>query len=466
MANKYIRHGETYCGDGTSPDAATSNSGVGAWNNINVFEGTAPAYGALVAGDTVYMRSKDAAGVAITRTMTAAINVGSTAATEASPTTWILDAGTVWSGINGVLSYPNSGGNYSISIRSNNNVIAESKDGIVTVTSNTWGSAWSPFVFNTGVYAKNLKVDGAAWTVSGNVTLPMHGAIVENITVVIGQLNSQPVFLPLEYNYSCNTIINPDITINGAYLGVGVFGSAVYNGGGNMVIVGGQIKGTAADAGAYLTQSSPNHIKFVGTLIPRTMQLAQTTAGKHDHLEVIGCDGDGTGGYLGEYWGWATSRTDNYPPTLSATLPDSGLTAWAWRVYPKAASVSTPMRLLMAKLFTDTEGTKTITLEFLVATTFALTKKTAWMTVDYLDATTGLPKHMDTRNFDDSALDASTAGWSATTWGMVGFNKRKMSITTPTAIKQNTLVTVTLFGVKASTTADDILFVDPDFAVM
>ena len=39
-------------------------------------------------------------------------------------------------------------------------------------------------------------------------------------------------------------------------------------------------------------------------------------------------------------------------------------------------------------------------------------------------------------------------------------------VTTPTAIKQNTLLTVTLFGTVKSVTANDIYFVDPDFAVM
>ena len=96
MANKYIRHGETYCGDGTTSAAATSDGGVGAWNNINVFEGTAPAYGALVAGDTVYIRSKDQGGANITRTMTTNIVVGSASATENSTITWILDNGVVW----------------------------------------------------------------------------------------------------------------------------------------------------------------------------------------------------------------------------------------------------------------------------------------------------------------------------------------------------------------------------------
>lgn len=69
MANKYIVHGATYCGDGTSPNMATADGGVGAWNNINIFEGTAPPYGSLAAGDTVYIRPKDASGNDMTGTI-------------------------------------------------------------------------------------------------------------------------------------------------------------------------------------------------------------------------------------------------------------------------------------------------------------------------------------------------------------------------------------------------------------
>ena len=207
-------------------------------------------------------------------------------------------------------------------------------------------------------------------------------------------------------------------------------------------------------------------IRFIGTKIPRTMRVTANQNFRPSTVEIVGCDDDGTGGYIDEYWGWATSRTDNYPPTLSATLPNTTLTPWAWRVYPKNASVVTPMRLISSKLFTDAEAAKTVTLEFLVSTTMTTSKKSVWMTVEYIDAATGLPKHIDTRDFSAPSIDSSSAAWSATTWGMVNFTKKKLAVTTPTAIKQNTLLTVTLFGTVKSVTANDIYFVDPDFAVM
>lgn len=473
MANKYIRHGETYCGDGTSPDAATSNGGVGAWNNINVFEGTAPAYGALAAGDVVYIRSKDASGANMVRTMTADLSVGSAAAVEASPVTWVLDNGVIWPGIDGTLKYQNSGDNYTLTFRNYNNVIAGTRNALSVVTSNTWGTFWKAALFGVGCYIKNFKVDGAAWARDGiGMGAMFSGAVVENLTIVCGVLTGQSGYGLLNNEtsvYVKNTLINPEIVINGTPGTTAVLRSESYTGMGQFTILGGRIYGTAANSAAYLVdKDSRGPVRFIGTQIPRTMRLSESQIHPTYHLEIIGCDPDGTGGYLEEYWGWATSRTDNYPPALSATLPGSSLTPWAWRVYPKQAGPATPMQLIAAKLYTDTAAIKTVTQEFLVATTMAAAanRNTVWMTVEYIDNATGLPQHVSTRDFTAPALDVSTANWSATTWGMIAFAKRKLSVQTPTAIKPNTMVTVALFATVKSVTADDVFFVDPDFAVM
>ena len=105
MANKYIIEGAAFNGDGTSPAEATSNGGVGAWNTISYFEGATPAYGSIGAGDTVYIRSKTAAGANITRTWSTSVSYGSANATISAPIYWILDAGNVWPGISGTLTY-------------------------------------------------------------------------------------------------------------------------------------------------------------------------------------------------------------------------------------------------------------------------------------------------------------------------------------------------------------------------
>ena len=93
MANKYLIHGATYNGNGTSSAEATVDGGVGAWNSLNVFDaiGT-PNYGggSLLAGDTVFIRSKDASGNNLVRTLSATATLGSAAATPTSPTPTML----------------------------------------------------------------------------------------------------------------------------------------------------------------------------------------------------------------------------------------------------------------------------------------------------------------------------------------------------------------------------------------
>jgi hypothetical protein len=182
-------------------------------------------------------------------------------------------------------------------------------------------------------------------------------------------------------------------------------------------------------------------------------------------VELIGCD-DGVGGHIEREWGYATSRTDSNPPTLNATLPDASASPWSWRVYPKTVSNINPMALTSVKMFTGAAAVKTITQEVLVADTMAPNKGTLWITVEYTDNATGVAMHATTRDWAGTALDASTAGWSATVWGAVSFNKRKLELATPTAIKPNTPVTVTLWGLVASASANDIYFVDPDFGVI
>ena len=123
------------------------------------------------------------------------------------------------------------------------------------------------------------------------------------------------------------------------------------------------------------------------------------------------------------------------------------------------------MALTAMKLFTGTAATKTISQEVLVANTMSPNKRKLWISVTYTDDATGLQKSVTTRDHAAGALDTSTANWSATVWGMVTFVKRKFSVTTPTAIKQNTPIVVTLFGTLTSATANDIYFVDSDFGV-
>ena len=474
MANKYLIHGATYCGDGTASNEAASAGAAGAWNNINVFEGTAPAYGSLASGDTVYIRSKTGAGADanISTTLSASKNLGSSAATASKPITWIIDGGTIWTGVSGSVTYQNGSNLYCVGL-GNNVIRAEVQDALIF--KNTATSPTGPVFYAYGVIA-NALFDFAAKTSTSDIAMVMvpNGAVLVNPHLVIGKTGTNPGYYPglitcPDYVSVLATIINPVIELSGTTVG-----QTIFNGGANTSstfnISGGSISGTAATTGAnVLSPGGGSNAAFsiVGLKIPRTMSICTGYNQNIRQCDISLCDG-GFGGHHEASWGWATSRTDNNPPYLNAELPDSAGTKWSTRVYPSGATPATPMLLRSAKTYSGTAAALTITQEVLVSTDFTTqpNKKTLWIEVDYTDDSTGLKKTISSFDSSASGLDSSTAGWSATTWGAVSFNKRKLSVTTPTSVKQDTPITVTLVSIQAAPSANAIYFVDQDFGVV
>ena len=479
MANKYIIHGATYCGDGTASNEAASAGAAGAWNDINVLEGTAPAYGSLVAGDVVYIRSKTSAGADITRTLAANISLGSSAATSAAWITWVIDGGTIWSGINGTLTYQ-CPSNYSVTFRDYNQYLAYAQDKLYIKLTNTVSNS-NRCVFNACV-TDNLCVDlsGNTSNYGDYTTFNSSSEIVfRNPHFIISHYSAQ---YPLaEGGMSSKvTFINPTIELtvlpNQSEPNKAVFNVGQY--GGKMTVLGGRVTGVGATSGAYLVsgQTQSGSMTIVGMQVPRAMALTQTP----DYLgftrvEAMGLDG-GMGGAVADMWGSADSRQDGYYPTLSAFFPDSVNTPWSWKIYPSNSGRKNPFSLPASKLYTEAAATKTITAEVLIADSFTThNKNTVWIEVVYTDATTGLPVSLSTRDLSAAALASSTAAWTLTYGGdntkvsipLVGlFSKKSLSIATPTSIKQNTPIYVTLFGTIKSASALDYLFFDPDFGVL
>jgi hypothetical protein len=473
MATKYLIPDATYCGDGTTSAEAASAGAVGAWNNINVFEGTAPAYGALAAGDVVYIRSKTGAGADANKTVSVGaaktLGAGAGVGTETAPVTWVLDSGNVWSGINGTLKYTMST-QYVITFRTANIFIAETPDALVIEC-----TAASPNEYAAYVYAhvKNLLVDynSKTNTAGGSCIALYSGAVLENLHYKIGRLSSnvyRPGITAAPYGTNHAVLINPDIEITNSGVGGFLFGAGE-SGIGTITVIGGQVRGAGALSGQYLWTKITDvncALRTIGFQIPRVMSIvtAAYVGGVCEQVEITGCDG-GLGGVILDKWGMATSRSDNYPPLLSAQFPDSVGSQWSWRVYPQNAAPSKPVRLPSAKVYTDSTATKTITLSFLVSNTFTLSKFDTWALVLYTDDATGLVKTASSRVHAGGALDSSSASWSATTWGSINLTKKQISIGTPTSIRQNTLVTVIFYSIKPSVTTDDILFLDPDFGI-
>lgn len=478
MANKYIIHGAAFNGDGTSSAEATSNGGVGAWNTITYFEGTAPAYGTLAAGDVVYIRSKGAGGSSITRTLTANMNLGSAAATSSAWVSWIIDNGAVWSGVDGTITYTHAS-TWMATVRQYNYVEAKTQSALIFSNTSTNQAAGTTMVTNNGHLVK-AKFDWSAKTGTGGCVACINGAdaTLESPEVVWGVIGASAI----DYRglvrgansiSSKFTVINPKITLNSASVGMPIF----YLGDSARpvcTIIGGDITGPGATSGQSVLcpvySVAGGRFEVVGLQFPRAMDVinpandAASVISGSGGVSVIGCDG-GVGGHLQREWGFATSRTDSNPPVLQATLPDSNNTTWSWRVYPKNASRVSPMMLQSAKLYTGSAAIKTITQELLVANTMSPNAGNLWITVEYTDNATGLVKHLSTLDIAASALASSSANWSAAVWGAITLLKRKLEIATPTSVKQNTMIIVTLWGTLASASANDIYFVDPDFAV-
>jgi phage tail protein X len=136
---------------------------------------------------------------------------------------------------------------------------------------------------------------------------------------------------------------------------------------------------------------------------------------------------------------------------------------------PERANQNNVLDARCFKVYSDTAGAKTVTLEIQVRTSFLadnggkVNKGNTWMTVSYVDDTTGAVKVLSTRNpVSNDNLDASTAAWSATTWGAIALTKKKLSVTTPTAVKQNSLIGVSFHTSAGGASTSDVIFVCPD----
>jgi hypothetical protein len=328
-------------------------------------------------------------------------------------------------------------------------------------------------------YTSNLLLDASAVTSTniyyintGGNSNTQGNVVAENLHVRWGRI-TYDIFPGEQYNGCALTLINPDIELTNATVSgsLGVFGSPGTSS--DILVLGGRVRGVGATTGQILCRGSStgsaqgDFFRAVGFDVPRAMTISgQMGTGWRSKMsvELIGCDG-GIGGHLERFWGFATSRTDNNPPYLAAYLPDSAGTPWSWRVYPYWASSIAQVLLPVTKMYTGAAEAKTITQEILVATTMTLGKENTWISVEYTDNATGLPKHVSSRVYTGDELDTSTANWSAATWGMISFNKRKLSVTTPTSIKPDTLITLAFFNIVRAADANDILFVDPDFKV-
>lgn len=471
MADRYLIQGATYYGDGTTSAEATSNGGVGAWNNINILAGTAPTYGTLASGDVVYIRSKTGAGANadITVTFNAAdINLGSTAGTAAAPITWVLDNGTKWSSIDGTLTYSSTGA-YRVWFRPNNLFIARTLLNWKVV--NTYTSAFVTKFADIDGTCKGLLFDfstGSTGTEPGYIAtfgdmvqcrVKFRYATRQGMCYVGSATWQRPRFIDTDFEQTLS---------GGTYPGLFWIGSSNVN----VEVLGGRYFGAGADANASLlsignANTSGTVLRTVGFRVPAAIGLyTDMNTARGVQVDMQGAD-EKYGTFVAREWGYASSRLDGFFPYKDAFLPDSAGTGWSWQLRPLAATPILPMVFTVAsKLFVNTAAAITVTQRLNIGNATydgSLNTNNTWVEVSYVDDTTGDLKTVSSRDeFGAGSSLASGPSWSSASYGAVALTSRQIAVTTPTTVKTNTLVLVRLYTTKASVGAPQMIFACPD----
>ena len=467
MANKYIIHGAAYCGDGTASNEAASAGAVGAWNDINVFTGTAPSYGVLAAGDVVYIRSKSSDGSDITVTYSggATYYFGSSVATTwDAPISWVIDNGSVWAGIDGIVKFTLSSTVFAYSFRNYNVIIARTQSALVVEATGD-GCSWGKAFWLSGDLS-GIKLRMPNKVSSGNGDIVLNNVRAQNLAIDYGRFIPAGTFGPAaaSFNVLTNTMIN---ALYATPQGISVFGqqSDANSESSKTIVIGGSLSGVGATSGLsmlYLTNRGHCY-EFIGFKFPSTVAAILGTPHIGNSAQFFGADG-GSGAVVIENWGTIDSRSDGYYPCLNATYPKSTLEKWSWKVVPNNVRNTAPARVVSSKLYTAPAAAKTITANFLISTSMNPTLENVYIDLSYVDAATSTVKTMTSRALSGS-LSSSSAAWTAETYGPIAFNKYEIALTTPTSIKQDTLVTVTFMTHLKSLSSNDIMFFDPDIVL-
>lgn len=176
------------------------------------------------------------------------------------------------------------------------------------------------------------------------------------------------------------------------------------------------------------------------------------------------------------YYDWDSSA--GYP-TCNAKLLD-GTTPWVIKVIlPRVATVITKSTVGELPRISKTmptaallaEAVRTIAVEMAIEQSLTFTKRDVYMQITYIQ-TDGSVKCIDTYDDFAGALDTSTATWSSESGGQVVFNpglilhnKYKLQITTPTAIKAESEVSIYVRFTKSILDVGRTIFVDPEMSV-
>ncbi len=465
MADKFIRLGATFNGDGSSSALATVDGGVGAWNQQSILTGTAPAFGTLAAGNVVYIRSKNESNADITITYTVNTSIGSAAGTASSPIRWVVDGGTIWPGVSGTLKFTRST-NVTFTIVSNNIFEAEVQDRIVLEIAETAAVLRDMVLMSSSTALVRGLVDWSACTGAEPGQIQMRNASAFESCSIKFRRYGRNGAIVLAGSYGARTLMRSvsvehlEAQSNGKGLFVATTGCY-------FVVDGGEYFGAGASTLSSIVSSPGADGGMVianGFRFPKSVDIGSSmlTAIK-GRVDMFGVN-DEIGACGAREWGYFDSRVDANHPYLSAALPTSGAQGWSWKILPSGASVLTPMLMPVAsKVYQGVAGALEVSLNLQISDTHAGSVNTSnlWIEVSYTDNSTGQQRTVSSRTAAEGSL-ATGPAWSSASYGSISLLPRSISGTTPTAVAQDSLILVRLCSTTPASEASDLIFACPE----
>ena len=480
MADKYIIHGAQYDGDGTSSAEASADGGVGAWNDITVGVSGTPTHGTAQApGDTVHIKSCDAAGADIDLILTAQV-LFQPGDTVNGSVRYIVDDGTIWA----------QTGTIKIKVNVDDNCFEVN-------------SVSNGFFYLDGADRLTLQ-SGQVSTTNSNCTMNFNGyTIVKNVIYIFSDDNDdtgirKKTIIASSYNqlrfYNC---VFKKVVANGSYnpyvwqpsygqiahfincrfetstsdssdslFYFSSFAAPVYIDGGSwpvkhadsIAVYSSVNSGAQATATNFDAPPDAMRLPFKTTL--------DSNSDSSDNAMILSSTmrNRGFGWSKATQYGFAMyDGLGNYP-YLNATTPAGQ--GWAVRAMASYASADIPFDFVRSQILYDLASeAKTITLHLAVRDNYSTPQKSAWyLKIEYIDSgdTTRIETSQGTGD-----LDADTLTWSAENgsnqpyYGAQVFDKYKIAITTAHAIKQNTEILVTLMIETPAPDTASFFLVDP-----